>query len=109
MSKAIVLTDKDFSAEILEREGVALIDFWAEWCGPCRMMGPVVDELVSDYEGKARVYKLDVDAYGALAAQYGVMNIPTLLLFKNGKEQQRLVGLQPKAALAAALDKALSD
>ena len=86
---------------------LALIDFWASWCGPCRMVGPIVEELADEYIGKVTVGKLNVDEEGALAAQYGVMSIPTLLLFQNGKEVERLVGAQPKAAFQQVLDKYL--
>jgi thioredoxin 1 len=107
VSKAIELTETGFAELVAPGGGVALVDFWAEWCGPCRMMAPAVEELAESYEGRAAVRKLDVDAYGALAANYGVMNIPTLLLFKDGQEVKRFVGVQSKAALQAALDELL--
>ena len=93
------LTSDNFSTEVLEYKGTALVDFWAGWCGPCRMLGPVIDELAAQYHESAKICKLDVDAQGALAAQYGVMSIPTVVIFKNGRESARYVGVQPKAVL----------
>jgi len=103
MPKAV--TDQDFQSAILDRKGVSLVDFWATWCGPCRMLAPIVEELASDYEGKAQIAKLDVDANPYTARQYGVMSIPTLIIFKDGQEVDRLVGYMPKAEIAAVLDK----
>ncbi len=82
------------------------MDFWAAWCGPCRMIAPVIEELASDLVGKAKVAKLNVDEQGKLAQQYGVMSIPTLVLFKDGKEVQRVVGFRPKAELAKLIEEA---
>ena len=90
----------------LSKEQV-LVDFWAEWCGPCRMVGPVVDELAGEYEGKAVVGKLNVDTEGPVAQQFGVRNIPTLLVFKNGEIVDKQVGATSKQVLAAKLDGAM--
>lgn len=79
----------------LEEKKVALVDFWATWCGPCRMVGPVIEQLAEEYDGKVNVGKVDVDAEGGLAQQFGVMSIPTVVLFENGKEVERRVGAMP--------------
>ena len=99
MNNPIVLTENNFHSEVFEKPGVILVDFWASWCGPCRMIGPLIAQLSEEMAGRARVGKLDVDASGAVAAEHGVMSIPTLLLFKDGREIERLVGLQPYEAL----------
>ena len=84
-----------------------MVDFWAEWCGPCRMVGPIVDELASDYEGKVIVGKLDVDSNNEISAKYGIRNIPTILFLKNGEVVDKQLGVAPKAALAEKLEKLL--
>jgi len=99
MADPIVLTADNFTAEVIDVSGVILVDFWAAWCGPCRMIAPLVTQLAGELAGRARMGKLDVDAHGALAAQYGVMSIPTLVLFKDGREVERVVGLRPYEAL----------
>lgn len=103
----IALSDGTFKNEVLESTEPVLVDFWASWCGPCKMIGPVVEELADDYKGKAKVGKLNVDENGQTAQTYGVMSIPTLIVFKGGKEVNRLVGFMPKANLAKAIDQVL--
>ncbi len=104
MAKAIEITDANFE-EIMKSEQPILVDFWAEWCGPCKMIGPLVEELAGDYEGKAVIGKVDVDANPGVAQQFGIRSIPTLLFFKGGEIVDRQVGAVPKAVLAQKLDK----
>lgn len=99
------VTDQNFKSEILDYKGVAFVDFWADWCGPCRMIAPAIEALAKDYEGKARIAKLDVDANQATAAQYEILSIPTMIIFKDGEPVDRLVGVMPKEFLAQRLDK----
>lgn len=104
---ALEVTDKDFQEKVLESDKPVLVDFWAAWCGPCRMVGPIIDELSTEYEGKALVVKLDVDQNQEFAAKYGVRNIPTVLLFKNGELVNRQVGVAQKETYKEAIDSAL--
>lgn len=104
---ALEITESNFEEVVLKSDKPVLVDFWAEWCGPCRMVGPVVDELANDYDGKAVVGKLNVDTEGAVAQQFGVRNIPTLLVFKNGEIVDKQVGATSKQVLAAKLDGAM--
>ena len=104
----VELTDGNFEQQILKSSTPALVDLWAPWCGPCRMIGPVVEELAGTYQGKMAFGKLNVDDYPQLAAQYRVMNIPTLLLFKGGQEVDRMVGVQPKEELIRRIEKMCS-
>ena len=99
------ITDATFEAET--NEGLVLVDFWATWCGPCKMIAPVLEELAADYEGKADILKLDVDENPSTAAKYEVMSIPTLIVFKDGQPVDKVVGFQPKENLAEVLDKHL--
>lgn len=96
-------TDKDFNENIAE--GVTLVDFWAPWCGPCKMIAPVLEELDGDLDGKAKIVKVDVDDNQETAGKYGIMSIPTLLLFKDGEVVDKVVGFQPKEALAELIEK----
>lgn len=105
MSDANELTESSFGAAI--EDGITLVDFWAEWCGPCRMMTPVLKELAADYTGKANIASVNVDGEPKLAEKYRVSSIPTLLVFKNGDEVKRFVGVTPKAELAKAIDAAM--
>ena len=102
------VTDQNFKSEILDYKGVAFVDFWADWCGPCRMIAPAIEALAKDYEGKARIAKLDVDANQATAAQYEILSIPTMIIFKDGEPVDRLVGEMPKDMLAKSLDKGIA-
>lgn len=104
--KPIELTDNNFKGEI--ESGLTLVDFWAPWCGPCRMIAPVLEELAGQYEGKVKVGKVNVDDNQATAMQFRVMSIPTLILFKDGQPVEGVVGAQPKRAFEQLLDKHLS-
>jgi len=92
----IKLTNENFKKEILESNLPALVDFWAPWCGPCNMVAPIIEEIAKEYEGKLKVGKLNVDEAPETASQYNVMGIPTLILFKNGKVVEQMVGAAPK-------------
>jgi len=95
---AVIHFSKDGFEKALEQGAPMLVDFWAEWCGPCRMLAPVIDKLAEQYDGKVVVGKVNVDEEGELAGRYGVMSIPTVVLFKNGRELTRAVGVQPQSA-----------
>ncbi|MGQ9517716.1 MAG: thioredoxin [Anaerolineae bacterium] len=103
MSKPLEVTDATFEAQVLKANTPVLVDFWAAWCGPCKMIAPVVEELAKDYAGKLKVCKLNVDENNQTTALFGVMSIPTLILFKDGKPVERLVGYMPKAKLVEKL------
>lgn len=107
MSNAKSVTDGEFKTEVLDSSIPVLVDFWATWCGPCQVMGPVIDALAGEYEGKIKIMKLNVDENPQTPAQYGVRGIPTLIIFKGGSESQRIVGAQPKNNVDAALKKVL--
>lgn len=98
------LKDDNFDREITQAKGVALVDFWAEWCMPCKMVAPAVQAIAKDYAGKVKVAKVEVDEAGETASRFNVMNIPTLIIFKDGKEAVRVVGVTPKEELARKLD-----
>lgn len=104
---ALQLTQENFEKEVLAAPGVVLVDFWAPWCGPCRMLAPIIDAVSEKFEGKAKVGKVNVDENGALAQQYGVMSIPTLVVFKAGKPVDQMVGLQSEEHLATKLEEHL--
>ena len=101
---AHTITDANFEELVLKSDKPVLVDFWAEWCGPCRVVGPIVEELANDYEGKAVIGKVDVDSNPNISMQFGIRNIPTLLVFKNGQVVDKQVGAVPKNVLAAKLD-----
>lgn len=103
MSKPVEITDNNFN-EIINSDQPVLVDFWAEWCGPCKMIGPVVEELASDYDGKAVIGKVDVDANPEVSAKFGIRSIPTLLVFKNGEIVDKQIGAVPKSVLTQKLD-----
>ncbi len=103
MGQAVAVSDADFSTRVEGQQGVTMVDFWAAWCGPCRMIAPIVEELAGEYAGRAQVAKLDVDANPKSAAKFGVRSIPTILFFKDGKLVDQVVGAVPKSALEAKL------
>ena len=107
MTKPITIDDSNFDQTVFQAETPVLVDFWAAWCGPCRMVAPVVEELAEEYEGRISFAKLDVDQNPKTASKYGIMSIPTLLLFKDGKPISNIVGFKPKAELKRSLDATL--
>ena len=104
MSKEITLTDKNFEEEVLKSDKPVLVDFWAPWCGPCRMVAPVVEEIAEEYEGKVKVGKANTDEIPNIAGQYGITSIPTLIIFKDGKPAEQIIGAVPKTAITEKLD-----
>ena len=105
--KIVHITDDTFETEVLQSQTPVLVDYWAEWCGPCKMIAPALDELAQAYAGRAKVVKVDIDQNRAVAMKYHVRSIPTLLLFKDGQVQATQIGAVGKAQLAQMLDKAL--
>jgi thioredoxin 1 len=101
---ALEVTDATFNEVVLQSDKPVMVDFWAAWCGPCRMVAPIMDQLTSEYEGKAVITKVDVDANQEFAAKYGVRNIPTVLVFKGGEVVEKQVGVAPKATYAQKID-----
>ncbi|MGA3243531.1 MAG: thioredoxin [Bacteroidota bacterium] len=106
--KPIEVTDANFQKEVLESQTPVLVDFWAEWCGPCKMIAPVVEQLAKDFDGKLKVGKVDVDSNQQTSMAFGIRSIPTLLIFKNGKVVDQIVGAVPKQALADKVTKHLN-
>jgi len=101
--KATTLQSSDFESTINGTSQPVLVDFWAEWCGPCQQLGPVIDQIAAEQDGKAVVAKVNIDEAGDLAARYGIRSIPTLIVFKDGEPVERLQGVQPKAAIESAI------
>lgn len=106
--KPVTLTDDNFQSEVLNADKPVLVDFWAEWCGPCRMVAPIVEELAKEYDGTLKVGKVDVDANQRVSMQFGIRSIPTLLIFKNGKVVDQVIGAVPKRALTDKVSKHLN-
>ncbi|MEQ8541705.1 MAG: thioredoxin [Coleofasciculus sp. D1-CHI-01] len=107
MSTSVAVTDASFKQDVLDSDVPVLVDFWAPWCGPCRMVAPVVDEIAQQYEGQVKVVKLNTDENPNVASQYGIRSIPTLMIFKGGQRVDMVVGAVPKTTLANTLEKYL--
>jgi thioredoxin 1 len=106
--KTITITDENFDEEVVKSDKPVLIDFWATWCGPCKMIAPIVEELVDEYEGKAKIGKLDVDNNQQTAIKFGVRSIPTILIFKEGKLKDTIIGARPKEQIVKILNSAIA-
>ncbi|MEQ9309989.1 MAG: thioredoxin [Balneolaceae bacterium] len=104
MANTVEFTDSNFEEEVLKSEHPVLVDFWAEWCGPCRMIGPVVEEMAGEYAGKAKIGKVNVDVNPEVSVKYGIRSIPALLIFKNGEVVDQIIGAVPKTHLTKQLD-----
>jgi len=108
MSQAKELTSATFDAEVLQSDVPVLVDFWAPWCGPCRMMGPIVDAVAEKYAGRVKVCKVNVDEAGDIAGKFGIRSIPTLIIFKGGQQAETVVGALPEVELSQRLDRVLA-
>ena len=108
MGKPVHVTDQEFEEQVLKSDTPVLVDFWADWCAPCKMIAPIVEELAIEYDGQVRFAKVDVDANPQWASKYGIRSIPTLLIFRDGQPVETLVGAQPKQVLKSRLDKVLA-
>mgnify|MGYP001351934082 CR=1 FL=1 len=104
---ALEFTDDNFQSEVLDSDQPVLVDFWAEWCGPCRMLAPVIDELATEFEGKAKIGKVDIDSNRDAAVNYGIQSIPSIIIFKNGEIMNKFVGISSKEELVTAIEAAL--
>lgn len=107
MGNAVAVTEGNFNAEVIQSQVPVLVDFWAAWCGPCRAVAPIVEELATEHAGRLKVVKVDVDDNPDVSGRYGVMSIPTLILFKGGEAVERLVGAFPKAAILSKIQRHL--
>ena len=108
MSSAAAVTDVSFEQDVLKSEKLVLVDFWAPWCGPCRMVAPIVDEIAKEFDGKIKVFKLNTDENPNVASQYGIRSIPTLMLFRRGEKVDTIVGAVPKSTLEKTIEKHLA-
>ncbi len=108
MAKPTEVTDNDWDTEVLQSDTPVFVDFWAPWCGPCRMVAPVVEELSAEYDGKVKFVKLNTDDNVAIATKYGIRSIPTLMVFKGGQPVESVIGFRPKSALKQSIDKVLA-